>query len=149
MNKIIFSIICSVFFIVLTVGNVFACTCRLPDSHESIENQVRESFEKSSTVFVGEVIEAIEEHNIQSVTVKFRVEKTWNKKLQSEITLTTSLNSAVCGYTFEVGKKYLVYAFGDAYLTTNICTRTASAEANKDIVFLDRVRKPKIKSSPK
>ncbi len=147
MNKIIFSIIFSAFLIALTASDIFACSC-YPQEDIPIEKQVKNAYTKSSSVFVGEVVEVIKKPNVYSI--KFKVEKTWNKKLQREITISTAKDSAACGYKFEVGKKYLVYANGESNnLATNICTRTASAEANKDIAFLNKIKKPKIKSSPK
>jgi len=147
MNKIIFSIIFSAFLITLTASDIFACSC-YPQEDVPVEKQVKNAYIKSSTVFVGKVVEVIEKPDVYSI--KFRVEKTWNKKFHSEITVLTAKDSAACGYGFQVGKKYLVYANGENNnLATNICTRTAPVEANKDIAFLNKIKKPKIKSSPK
>jgi hypothetical protein len=149
MNKIIFSVILSIFLIALTASDIFACSCFQPEGIP-IEKQVKDAYTKSTSVFVGEVVEIIKKPEVYSATVRFKVEKTWNKNFQKEITLLTASESSLCGYTFEVGKKYLVYASeNNNNLTTNICTRTASITSNKDIVFLNKIRKPKIKSSPK
>jgi len=44
--------------------------------------------------------------------IKFRIEKTWKGSHQSEITLLSDYWLGTCvGFNFEVGKKYLVYAF--------------------------------------
>jgi len=145
MNKIIFSIFFSAFLIALTASDTFACSC-FPQEDLSIEKQVKDAYQKSSTVFVGKVVKVIEKPDFNLVT--FKVEKTWNNKFQSEITVSTAKDSAACGYRFEIGKKYLVYADGEnKNLTTNICTRTASASSNKDIAFLNKIKKPKTKSS--
>jgi hypothetical protein len=148
MNKIIFSIIFSTFLIALTAGDVFACTCFLQEDI-SIEKQVKDAYQKSSSVFVGEVVEVLKKPDAFFVTVRFNVEKSWNKKFQKEITISTGTGGGDCGYEFAVGKKYLVYAYGDNKLSTNICTRTASFTSNKDIAVLNKIKKPKIKSSPK
>ncbi len=149
MNKIIFSIIFSAFLIALTASDVFACSCFQPEDIP-IEKQVKDAYQKSSSVFVGEVVEVIKKPDVSSVTVRFKVEKTWNKIFQKEIAVSTAKDSSLCGYSFVVGKKYLVYASeNNNNLTTNICTRTASAAANKDIAFLNKIKKPKIKSPPK
>src|SRR5258708_4102213 len=44
--------------------------------------------------------------------------------------LSTGLGGGDCGFDFEVGKQYLVYAFNDeaGELSTNICTRTTRLE---------------------
>ena len=147
MNKIIFSIIFSTFLIALTAGDVFACSC-FPQEDISIEKQVKDAYQKASSVFVGEVVQIIKKPDVYSV--RFRVEKTWNKTFQKEIIVSTAKESSLCGYTFEVGKKYLVFASeNNNNLMTNICTRTASVQANKDTAFLNKIKKPKIKSSPK
>jgi hypothetical protein len=149
MNKIIFSVLFCVFLSTVTASNIFACTCfYLPDI--PIEKQVRGAYTNSSAVFIGEVSEVVSAPNVYFVLVKFKVEKSWNKKLPKEITISTGKGGGDCGYTFEVGKKYLVYAYGEnKKLETNNCTRTASAVSNKDIAFLNKIKKTKIKSSPK
>jgi hypothetical protein len=148
MNKIILSILFSTLFVVFNASNVFACTCRLPDLPESLEKEVGQAYENSSSVFIGKVTETVEDPNIHFITVKFKVEKTWNKKFQKEITLITDKDGSLCSYNFEVGKKYLVYASGKKNnLSASTCSRTALAEANKDIAVLNKTRKPEIKSA--
>jgi hypothetical protein len=148
MTKIIFSIFFSFSIITLTASDGFACSCvAMPDI--PIERQVKDAFTKSSSVFVGKVIQ-VNKLNDYSVTVKFDVEKSWNKTFQKEISISTASDSAMCGYEFQVGKKYLVYASGENNkLSTNLCTRTASVVSNKDVTVLNKIKKPKIKSSPK
>lgn len=152
MKVIIFSIFALVFLFALNAGDVFACTCSLPKGNKSDEQQVKESYKNSSIVFSGEVVEVIKNPNSFFVTVRFEVEKTWdNKEFQKEITVSTGQEGGgSCGYAFEVGKRYLVYAYGQKNdLKTNICSRTASFELNKDIAVLNKIKKPKIKVSPK
>lgn len=147
MNKFIFSILFSVFIFSASASDIFACSCFVPEGIP-VEKQVRDAYTKSSSVFVGQVIELIKKPD--NNLVKFRVEKSWNNKFQKEIIVTTPSNSAMCGYEFAVGKKYLVYANGENdKLSTYLCTRTASATANKDVAVLNKIKKPKIKSSPK
>lgn len=147
MNKTIFSILFLVSIIAVTASDVFACSCFTPEGIP-IEKQIKDAYTKSSSVFVGQVVEVIKKPD--NNLVKFRVEKSWNNKFQKEITISTPSNSAMCGYEFSIGKKYLVYANGESgNLSTYLCNRTASAAANKDIAFLNKIRKPKIKSSPK
>ena len=147
MNKFIFSILFSVFLIAATASDIFACSCFVPEGIP-IEKQVRDAYTKSSSVFVGQVVEVIKKPN--NNLVKFRVEKSWSNKFQKEITVSTPSNSAMCGYEFAVGKKYLVYASGEnGNLSTYLCTRTALTAANKDVALLNKIKKPKIKSSTK
>jgi hypothetical protein len=147
MNKTIFSILFLASIIVMTASDVFACSCFTPEGIP-IEKQVKDAYTKSSSVFVGQVVEVIKKP--ETNLIKFRVEKSWSNKFQKEITISTPGNSAMCGYEFQVGKKYLVYANGENdKLSTYLCTRTASATANKDIALLNKIKKPKIKSSPR
>jgi hypothetical protein len=147
MNKIIFSIFFSAFIIAATASDIFACSCFQPEG-VPIEKQVKEAYDKSASVFVGQVVDVTKKTD--SNLIKFRVEKSWNNKFQKEITVSTPGNSAMCGYEFQVGKKYLVYASDEnGKFSTYLCTRTASAASNKDIAVLNKIKKPKIKSSPK
>ncbi len=155
MNKIIFTIFFFAFFTVLSASNVIACSC-VPQGSESIETQVKEAFTNSTAVFVGEVVEVIEKPDAFSVEVKFKVVKSWKNEFEDTVSITTGRGGGDCGYHFEVGKKYLIYAGGDKHnLKTNICTRTSAFESNKDVAFLNKmkkmkkIKKSKIKSSPK
>ena len=49
------------------------------------------------------------------------------------VSLSTGLGGGDCGFDFEVGKQYLVYAFKDdtGELSTNICTRTKRMEKSR------------------
>lgn len=147
MNKTIFSILFLASVFAVNASNVFACSCFTPEGIP-IEKQVKDAYTKSSSVFVGQVVDVIKKP--ETNLIKFRVEKSWNNKFQKEMTVSTPGNSAMCGYEFQVGKKYLVYASGENdKLSTYLCTRTASATANKDVALLNKIKKPKIKSSTK
>jgi hypothetical protein len=53
---------------------------------------------------------------------------------QKPMRLSTGLGGGDCGFDFEVGKEYLVYAFKDetGELSTNICTRTTRLEKSSE-----------------
>ena len=58
-------------------------------------------------------------------TVRFDAERAWKGVTESAVTVTTGNGGGDCGYGFEQGKEYLVYAYGDKEsLDTGICTRT-------------------------
>ena len=151
MKKFIFSTAVFAAFFISNHSEVFACSCVPSPENITIEQQVKKEYDQSSNVFVGEVTEVIAKPDDFFVTVKFKIERTWSdKEFQKELAITTGKDDGSCGYAFEKGKKYLVYAFKDNNkLSTNICTRTSVAKQNKDIAFLNRIKKPKIKSSPK
>lgn len=138
------SIIVSVLFLAgyLLVGpNVaFACTCSLPDPGKSLRKQVAEERNESRAVFVGEVVEVTSDPNLLEVEVKFKVERSWKGFRASEITITTGRGGGDCGYRFEIGERYLVYASGsEKQLGTNICQRTALlVDAKDDLKLLGK-----------
>lgn len=61
------------------------------------------------------------------------------KGVDEEAIIYTNESSAACGFTFEEGKRYLVYANeADGQLHTGLCTRTASLDlADEDLEALD------------
>lgn len=61
--------------------------------------------------------------------------------LPTEVVLLTGSGRGDCGYLFEVGQNYLVYAYGPDvdHLGTNICQRTAPLSAGGgDLKILGR-----------
>jgi hypothetical protein len=69
------------------------------------------------------------------------VEKLWKGVLPEEISIVTGRGNGDCGYRFEVGGSYLVYAYGsdESSLSTNICQRTAKLSvAQADLKVLGR-----------
>lgn len=152
MNKITFTIFFFAFFTFLNASSILACSC-VPQGSESIEKQVKEAYTNSTAVFVGEVVEVIEKPDAYSVEIKFKVVKSWKNEFKDAASIKTGRGGGDCGYKFEVGKRYLVYTDGDKNnLRTNICTRTSTFESNKDVAFLNKIKKikkSKIKSSPK
>jgi hypothetical protein len=149
MRKIILAVFVFAFFSVLNASNVSACSClMLPE--ESLDSVVKKAYKNSSAVFVGEVIEIVQKPNVFFVEVKFAVERKWNDGIRKTVAVITGKGGGDCGYPFEVGKKYLVYALnGKNTLRTNICTKTALAENNKDIAVLNKIKRQKTKLSPK
>jgi hypothetical protein len=117
--------------LVLVEDRAQACTCDLPEANLTLKEQVNRARKESRAVFIGEVIEVIRKPENYFVTVKFRVENSWKGRVAKEITLSTGQGGGDCGYKFEVGGRYLVYAYGsdETSLATNICQRTGPAGA--------------------
>lgn len=138
MKKLIISAFVGVLFM-LGASSVFACSC-LMDNEKSESKKVKAAYKKTAAVFYGEVLEVFRQTD--SLTVKFKVETVWKGVVTKEVTVRTGENSAMCGFNFEVGKKYLVYAGGKIdNLETNICTRTSAQ--NTDAKLLNKIKKPK------
>lgn len=120
----------------LFIQQAWACTCVPSPS-------VEESFKSADAVFTGTVMKieqeldtTIDDHGdtilvfgwVKTVTIKLDTDyKNTNTKAGNIITIQTASNSAACGYYFQKGKRYMVYANTnkeDGILSTNICTRT-------------------------
>lgn len=108
---------------------------------------VEEEVEKSAAAFTGEVTH-IEKKN-RSRKVTFEVSNTWKGVTKSQIVISTGLNSADCGFPFELGGNYLIYANessmygGVDELSTTICNRTAAIEeAQQDLETLGEGEPP-------
>lgn len=133
-----FLIIASVLFLLLAFNaqKTYACSCIPPAP-------VEESLKKSTAVFSAEVISITENEAKFIKTVKLKLKKSWKGKLAKTLTITTGLNSAMCGYEFVKGKTYLIYANGKntKTLSASLCSRTGELVGNKDVVVLDGLKK--------
>ncbi len=113
----------------------WACSCMQPGS-------VEESFKQADAVFTGTVLNvendltpspddpSISYASSQTITIKLETSYKTAAGIKTSsriIKIKTAISSASCGYYFEEGKKYIVYAYEnteDCSLWTNICTRT-------------------------
>jgi hypothetical protein len=111
-----------------------ACSC-LPMSPD-------EAYANADGVFSGTVqavnAPAAGGGGMEPVTVELAVQTLWKGPVPATLTLQTPADSAACGYPFETGTGYLVYAYHEgAIWTTNLCTRTAVlTQAGEDLVAL-------------
>jgi hypothetical protein len=102
---------------------VFACSCAPPP-------EPKKALEQAKAVFLGEVTKIEEDGQNRTVTVK--VERWWKGGDTAEVTVSTAKDGAACGYGFQKGMKYLVYATGgekDKPLRASLCSRTRPSEA--------------------
>ena len=119
-------------FAVLLFGaeEVFACSCLARDESKLVGQTVSEDFRQATAVFTGRVLQVGRKNNAQNVSVKLAVQKRWKGKISNEVKIITAADSAACGFNFEVGNIYLVYAAEtNGKLSTNICSRTAQVGA--------------------
>lgn len=115
----------------------WACSCLVPPPPQ-------EALERSEAVFTGKVMtvtkpEAPVGSSAAPVRVLFEVTETWKGTDQSQAIVRTAMDSASCGFHFEEGKEYLVYAQKGpmGHWETNICTRTVElAHAQEDLAAL-------------
>ncbi len=129
--------------IVLFLYNItYACSCAATPSP-------RQALKEAKAVFVGEVVskevfEVKDEYGVQPVVrVKFIVSRVWKGVEGTEVIVNTSGYNPACGFNFEKGKKYLVYAYPDRWklnvFETNICNRTKELRsAARDLRVIGR-----------
>lgn len=113
------------------IGVAQACSCAPPPGP-------KKALEQAAAVFSGKVTK-IEEAGDGELAITLQTATTWKAAEAKEVVLYTANNGAACGYGFEKGKSYLVYAHSlkrgeEKVLGTNICTRTALlADAKEDL----------------
>jgi hypothetical protein len=126
-------------------SKVHACSCAMP---QPVEAQIN----RSEAVFAGRVIEVKEHRSLGGRITKsalFEVSQIWKGGSESQIIIHTGGGGGDCGYHFEEGKDYLVYAqpstmYGDkAVLVTIICDRTnVLTQAQEDLAILGEGKAP-------
>ncbi|SHN27614.1 hypothetical protein [Gracilibacillus kekensis] len=110
-----------------------ACSCVMPP-------EVEEALEQADAVFTGEVADIKEKkakdgYPYKSVT--FQVTGIWKGIDANELSIDTGLGGGDCGFEFQKGKEYLVYAnksdfYGTDNLHTTICSRTNTLQLSKE-----------------
>jgi hypothetical protein len=136
MKKFAFIILAALVFFA-AADDTFACSCIPPGA-------VKEEIKTTDSVFSGKVTGVSKFRG--GWKVKFRVEKTWKGGAAKTITLVTAQDSAMCGYNFKAGKKYLIYAKRDDKnkLSVSLCSRTAElSKASEDVKILDELKNEK------
>lgn len=114
-----------------------ACSCVPPPPPQ-------EALEKHSAVFSGKVIKIKmpEEKEIMSsadpVHVLFNVKEVWKGEIEKQVGVSTAMSTASCGFHFESGGEYIVYASGEMdALKVSLCSRTALLfDAEEDLQSL-------------
>ena len=128
---------CSICIRPLIIGLIFfsymyACSClELPPPNQA--------YEEVDVVFSGEVISIDENWDNYYNQITIEVTNQWKGESLNIAKLLTEVNSAMCGYEFQINNNYLVYGYkGENNIYTNICTRTNLLEyANEDLDFLN------------
>lgn len=82
----------------------------------------------------------------QRLSIRFAIESTYKGRIPgTEVEVRTGTGGGDCGYHFEGGQQYLVYAWAneDGTLSTNICSRTRPlSEANEDLQYFRNIPHP-------
>ncbi len=127
-------------FVFLLPDCASACTCALEGGSQ--KEIVEGALSDSEAVFSGEVV-AVEQGTATASgpgndTVTLRASEVWKGPEQEALEVRTPSQGMACGYRFEEGREYLVYAYtGKRGLETNICTETKPlAKAGADLALL-------------
>ena len=128
-------------------GPALGCVCVLSPNAltpEEARAALVKDFNEAFAVFTGEAVEG------DTFTVKFKVDKLWKGSVGDRIVMPTgakkyedgtySVNS--CDYSFRVGERYLVFAYGDSAgkMQAHACTRTKPlSRAGAEVEQLDTV----------
>lgn len=125
----------------LLVNSALACDCDMPPAP-------KKALQQAAAVFVGQVtqikiLDKKEYHGDYAMQVQFKVANSWKGVNGAQAVVQTGAEGgADCGYDFEVGHEYLVYAYtlpGDKTLITGLCSRTRPIEdATPDLAALGR-----------
>lgn len=125
-------------FFLASISLVSGCSC-------VADVPLNESINSTHTIFAGEVTE-LSRTDIRSgygeVEARFDVSEMWKGFESEALTVSTASNSAACGYSFEEGEEYLVYASeSDGELRTTLCSRTSglSSVGEEELSVLDRI----------
>ena len=128
-----------------------ACTCAMPSGSQ--KEIAKDALAGSEAVFSGELVD-FEKSTSPSgemtiiggaSTATLRVSEVWKGPERETLEVSTSSQEGACGYPFEEGREYLVYAYGGQGLETDLCSQTKPlSEAGADLAVLgNSSEKPK------
>lgn len=144
-SLIVMLLLGSSFLTIFLPSTAYACSCARP---QSVEAQLSQS----EAAFAGRVLEVKEQRSLNGRLTKaalFEVSRIWKGGSESQIIIHTGSGGGDCGFNFEEGKEYLVYAhpstmYGDKeLLVTIICDRTVGLDrAKEDLAVLGEGKMP-------
>ncbi len=140
MKKYIYITLALIVFTLAAAETSLACSCLAPTG--KLKTQVTNAYKGAVAVFSGKVVSVEKSADENYWIVKFAVQDSWKGIGGTEITVRTATSSAMCGYQFEDGKEYLVYAHGTAAeLGVGNCSRTSSVLNMTEVKYLANLKK--------
>ncbi|MGB3632620.1 MAG: hypothetical protein WA982_01120 [Rubrobacteraceae bacterium] len=137
MTMTIFS--CTIF---LAPDRAYACSCAF-EAGVTKQERVQEAFSQANAVFAGKVVDLEDppspvSSSMDPITATFDVSEAWKGSQAKTQKITTPLSEASCGYEFQAGKAYLVYASED--MEVLLCGETKPlSEAKVDLETLGTI----------
>ena len=117
-----------------------ACSCiGFGGSQQEITEQ---ALSDSAAVFSGEVADV--EKQGSTATVTLRVSEVWKGPEQGTLEMSTPSQEPACGYPFEEGQEYLVYAYGkEGPFKVDLCSETKPlSKAGASLQVLEDGQRP-------
>lgn len=123
-------------------GCAHACSCAGPAG--SPQRVAEQALSGSSAVFSGEVVDIdwplLPVSSAAPETVTFRVSEVWKGPERRTLEVKTAVSDVSCGYPFDAGESYLVYAYDDGtgdVASASLCSSTkALSDAGADLEAL-------------
>jgi len=115
----------------LATSGVLACSCMpYPDDPDAA---VKQAWPQADAIVSGTVSSSStvkESDRVEHVEVVLEVRRRWKGSVGQQLKVRTAADSAACGYNFEQGRQYLVFARRDPasnVYSTGLCTLTQPA----------------------
>lgn len=89
--------------------------------------------------------------SFETLEVTVAVHSVWKGDTGEDIVIYTAYTCCVCGYAFQLGEEYLIYAFAedDGTLRTSICSRTMLlSAASEDLAALGDLKPQSLGNEP-
>ncbi len=121
--------------VLIPLSSVHGCSC-IPPAPPA------DALQEATAVFSGIVTHinrpSAFDSTLDPVTVTIASSEIWKGPPSRLITVSTAREEPSCGFGFQVGKEYLVYASGDPdALSVSLCSRTAlRTQAAEDLAVL-------------
>lgn len=131
--RIFLLLVIIVSMLTIETESAYACSC-------APSGPLDEELTNAAAVFTGKVVGLAEPiggfgpiSSADPIKVTFQVYTVWKGSVSQTTTITTARSGASCGYTFEKGGEYIVYAHGpENNLSVSLCSRTQPLATTED-----------------
>ncbi len=138
------------------LGGIFLCVSSLANACSCVDQKLpmSETLAQNDFVFTGKVIKKSKEQLVGSIfyDVEFQLTETYKGKLGAHAVVKTGKDSAMCGFPFEEGESYLVFAYKltdeeqsskpQMQYGTGLCSKTKAIKyAEADLQELNKIKR--------